>query len=153
MMQSEFEELLGRSVDYKEYQKIESVYMGFEKMSKQEIADLYKRDGELVVNTLYNHATDVDRMITERDAKIDELQKSLDYCNKSVDRISHENKQLQVENDLLKDVAVKYQVEDFKNKNRIEELETQLHQYKALFADMEKNMTVNLYSTLLGIEK
>lgn len=153
MMQSEFEKLLGRAVDYKEYQKIESVYMCFEKMSKQEIADLYKRDGELVVNTLYNHATDVDRMITKRDAKIDELQKSLDYCNKSVDRISHENKLLQVENDLLKDVSVKYQVEDFKNKNRIKELETQLHHYKALFADMEKNITANLYSTLLGIEK
>ena len=35
-------------------------------------------------------------------------------------------------------------------KSENEELQTQLHQYKALFADIEKNMTVSLYSTLLG---
>lgn len=153
MMQSEFEELLGRSVDHEEYEKIESVYMGFEKMSKQEIADLYKYNGEFVTNALYDHVVETDRIITKNYAKIDELQKSLDCCNKSVDKITHENKQLQAENNLLKDIAVKYQVEDFKNKNHIEELETQLCQYKAVFADMEKNMTASLYSTLLSIVK
>lgn len=150
MMQSEFENLLGHSVDYSEYEKIEAVYMCFEKMSKQEIADLYKRDSQLVVNTLYNHVMDINKTNDIRNAKLDELQKGLDHCNEAVDKMTHENKQLQVENDLLKDITVKYQIEDFKNKNHIEELETQLHQYKALFTDMEKNITVNLYKTLLG---
>lgn len=150
MMQSEFENLLGHSVDYSEYEKIEAVYMCFEKMTKQEIADLYKRDSQFVVNILYNHVMDIDKTNDKRNAQLDELQKGLDYCNKSLDKITHENKQLQIENDLLKDIIVKYQVEDFKNKNHIEELETQLHQYKALFTDMEKNITVNLYKTLLG---
>lgn len=31
-----------------------------------------------------------------------------------------------------------------------DELKTQLHQYQALFADIERNMTVNLYESLLG---
>lgn len=150
MMQSEFENLLGCSVDYAEYEKIEVVYMCFEKMSKQEIADLYKRDSQLVVNTFYNHVMDINKSNNKRNAQLDELQKDLDHCNEVSDKMIHDNKQLQVENDLLKDITVKYQIEDFKNKNRIEELETQLHQYKALFTDMEKNITVNLYKTLLG---
>ncbi len=37
--------------------------------------------------------------------------------------------------------------------SRIEELETELHQYKVLFADIEKNATVALYETLLGVMK
>lgn len=151
MMQSEFENLLGHSVDYSEYEKIEAVYMCFEGMTKQEIADLYKRDSQFLTTKLYNHVLDIDKERIEKNAKLDELQKSLDHCNKAVDKMTHENNQLQVENDLLKDISVKYQVEDFKNKNHIEELETQLHQYKALFADMEKNITVNLYNMLLGV--
>ncbi len=160
MMQSEFEELLGRSVDHKEYEKIESVYMAFEKMSKQEIADLYKRDGEFVTNVLYDYVTDTDRIIIKKDAKIDELQKCIIRCNETMDKMVSDNDQLQKENKYLKDMAFKLTVRGYKDENstemlktRIEELETQLHQYRALFADIEKNMTVSLYSILLGIEK
>lgn len=42
---------------------------------------------------------------------------------------------------------------DLETESRIEELETELHQYKALFADIEKNATVALYETLLGVMK
>lgn len=160
MMQSEFEELLGRSVDHKEYEKIESVYMAFEKMSKQEIADLYKRDGEFVTNVLYDYVTDTDRIIIKKDAKIDELQKCIIRCNETMDKMVSDNDQLQKENKYLKDMAFKLTVRGYKDENstemlktRIEELETQLHQYRALFADIEKNMTVSLYIILLGIEK
>jgi len=151
MMQSEFENLLGHSVDCSEYKKIEAVYMCFEGMSKREIADLYKRDSQFVVNVLYNYVRDSNKTNDMRNAQLDELQKGLDHCNKTLDKMLKDNRQLQVENDLLKDITVKYQVEDFKNKNRIEELETELHQYKTFFADMAKNMTVDLYKTLLGL--
>lgn len=160
MMQSEFEELLGRPVDHKEYEKIESVYMAFEKMSKQEIADLYKRDGEFVTNALYDYVADTDRIIIKKDAKIDELQKCIIRCNETMDKMASDNDQLQKENKYLKDMAFKLTVRGYKDENstemlktRIEELETQLHQYRALFADIEKSMTVSLYSALLGIEK
>lgn len=165
MMKLEFENLLGREVAPDEYEKIETVYMCFEKMSKQEIADLYKRDSEFVTSALYNHVLDIDKTISKKNAKIDDLRKDLkntsgvvesmvvdnDRLQADNDRLQKENKQLQVENDLLKDIAVKYQVEDYKNKNHIEELETQLHQYKVLFAELEKNATISLYKTLLGV--
>lgn len=32
-----------------------------------------------------------------------------------------------------------------------EELQTQLHQYKVLFADIQRNATVSLYTALMGI--
>ena len=32
-----------------------------------------------------------------------------------------------------------------------EELQTQLHQYKVLFADIQRNATVDLYTALMGI--
>lgn len=130
MMKSEFENLLGREVAPDEYEKIETVYMCFEKMSKQEIADLYKRDSEFVTSALYNHVLDIDKTISKKNAKIDDLRKDLkntsgvvesmvvdnDRLQACNDSLQKENRQLQAENDLLKDITVKYQVEDYKTK-------------------------------------
>ncbi len=145
---AEFENLLGREVAPDEYEKIETVYMQFDydQMSKEKIVELYKNDSSFVTDTLYGY-------IARNEAENAERLKGINNMQKRIDKLSKENEQLQVENDLLKDIAVKYQVEDYKNKNHIEELETQLHQYKALFAELEKNATVSLYKTLLGVMK
>ncbi len=151
MMQSEFENLLGHSVDYSEYEKIETVYVCFEKITKQEIANLYKRDSQFVVNSLYNLALDINKADDERNARIDELRKCIVRCNETMDNMIEDNDCLQKENDFLKKTAIKYFNKTDELEIRIEELETQLHQYKALFADIEKNATVNLYEILLGV--
>ncbi len=160
MMQSEFENLLGHSVDYAEYEKIETVYMCFEKMTKQEIADFYKRDGQFLTTKLYEHVLDVDRTITKKNAKIDDLRKDLKNTCEVVENMVAENDQLRKENNYLKEMSFNLTVKGYKNENsiemlesRIEDLETQLQQYKALFADIEKNATVALYETLLGIKE
>lgn len=168
MMKSEFENLLGREVAPDEYEKIETVYMCFENMSKQEIADLYKRDSEFVTSALYNHVLDIDKTISKKNAKIDDLRKDLkntsgvvesmvvdnDRLQACNDSLQKENRQLQVENDLLKDITVKYQVEDYKNKNRIEELETELEQYRtmwdSLFLDLDTKGINRFFTALLS---
>lgn len=151
MMQSEFENLLGHSVDYEEYAKIETVYMCFEKMSKQEIADFYKRNGEFVTTTLYNHVLDINKTIAKKDAKIDDLSKNLKNACETIGNLVEDNGQLQEVSSWAKKKVIEYIAETDELENRIEELETQLHQYKVLFAGMEKNATVNLYKTLLGV--
>lgn len=145
-------------MDYSEYEKIEAVYMCFEKMSKQEIADLYKRDSQLVVNTLYNYVLDINKTNDKRNAKLDELQKSLDHCNEVADKMIADNGELRKCIDRLKHeksviLAGSFNVFEIERRNemRIEELETELHQYRTLFADIEKNMTVDLHKTLLGV--
>lgn len=157
MMQSEFENLLGRSVDYEEYEKIETVYMCFEKMSKQEIADLYKRDNELVTTILYNHALNIDKGRVKKNAIIDGLRKDLRNTSEVVESMVADNDSLQKENDLLKEMTVKFQIEDYKNGNRIEELETELHQYRTLFntvfTEIDIKSVSNLFKTLLCVSK
>lgn len=160
MMQSEFENLLGHSVNYAEYEKIETVYMCFEKMTKQEIADFYKRDGQFLTTKLYEHVLDVDKTIIKKNAKIDDLRKDLKNTSEVVESMVAENDQLRKENNYLKEMSFNLTVKGYKSENsiemlesRIEELETELHQYRALFADIEKNATVALYETLLGVMK
>lgn len=160
MMQSEFENLIGHSVTYEEYAKIEAVYMCFEKMSKQEIANLYKRNNEFVTTALYNHVLDIDKTISKKNTKIDDLRKDLKNTSEVVESMVAENGQLRKENNYLKEMSFNLTVKGYKSENsiemlesRIEELETELHQYKTLFADIEKNATVALYETLLGVMK
>lgn len=160
MMQSEFENLLGHSVNYAEYEKIETVYMCFEKMTKQEIADFYKRDGQFLTTKLYEHVLDVDKTIIKKNAKIDDLRKDLKNTSEVVESMVAENDQLRKENNYLKEMSFNLTVKGYKSENsiemlesRIEELETELHQYRALFADIEKNATVALHETLLGVMK
>lgn len=160
MMQSEFENLLGHSIDHVEYAKIEAVYMCFERMSKQEIADLYRRNSEFVTTALYNYVLDIDKTISKKNAKIDDLKKDLKNTSEVVESMVAENDQLRKENNYLKEMSFNLTVKGYKSENsiemlesRIEELETELHQYKVLFADIEKNATVALYETLLGVMK
>ncbi len=158
MMQNEFENLLGRSVDHEEYTKIETVYMCFEEMSKQEIVDLYKREGEFVTNVLYNYVLDIDKADSRKNSRIYELEKTLECRNNflgnmttSYECLQKENKQLKKELDFVKELLLKNFYKGYENKLRIEELEAELHQYKALFAELENNATVSLYKTLLGV--
>lgn len=54
-----------------------------------------------------------------------------------------ENAELIAENEVLQNKVTKLEIKS-------DELQTQLHQYQALFADIESNITVSLYQSLLG---
>lgn len=125
MMRCEFENLIGCEITPEEYKKVETVYMAWDckDMSKEKIAGLYKYDRELVIDTLYNYIIQYDRLVDSVFGS--ENDNALDMC-----KLNEKNNSLQ---------------------QRIEELETQLHQYKTLFADIEENATVVLYETLLGV--
>ncbi len=74
------------------------------------------------------------------------------YCY-AIAEISHtffEECEPESEIDRQEDEIENLSIENDKLKAENGELQTQLHQYKTLFADMEKNMTVCLYDTLMG---
>ena len=160
MMRCEFEKLIGHEITYEEYEKVETVYMAwdYKDMSKEKIAELYKNDRELVIDILYNyivkHGKENDRLIRENDR----LHRENDTSHRSNDGLKERNNYLEAqlhdaykETGIMTSAALKLTEELKMYKARNEELEIQLHQYKALFADIEQNMTVSLYETLLGV--
>lgn len=132
MMQHEFENLIGREISSNEYEKVEKVYMHIADLTKQKIADLYKHDDMFVTATLYGHVLIDNGLDANFKSRIEKLECNVQDCE-------IQNAELIAENETLQ--------------NKIDELQTQLHQYKVLFSDIEQNMTVSLYGALLGITR
>ena len=128
MMQQEFEKLIGHEISVDEYEKVEKVYMECGAITKQCVAEIYSLNSAYVTEILYSHAVDFEKR------------------SEHAEYFACRNAELIAENEILQNKLDK-QCET------IEELQTQLHQYKTLFHDIEKNMTVSLYSTLLGITR
>ena len=149
MMKSEFENLIGCAILFDDYKKVETVYMtwDYEEMSKEKIANLYRQDKKFVTVTLYNLVAQNEELSLKlRNSKKEKndlrnLQKRLET------QLLDAHKEVEIMTSAILELGKKLRI----YKARNEELETQLHQYKALFADIEKNMTVDLYKTLLGV--
>lgn len=96
--------------------------------------------------------------------RVDKLDIKMGILRDTIIRLQSENEVLQNDNENLIADLQDYETENAKliaenevlqNKitnleNENDELRTQLHQYKALFADIEQSMTVSLYESLLG---
>ena len=123
MMKHEFEELLGRPISADNYENVEFVYMHLEKLSKKDCAKLYKLDSYFIDVLLRN-------FFEENDSNIS--------------KITNQLKGLQTRNNELRDNNSKFTEtiigqsrtitelhSEIKRKEcRIEELETELQQYR-----------------------
>lgn len=128
---------------YEDFKKAEKVYMD-SSITKKEIAGLYKS----CPNTVFNFCD-----MAEKAEKLKKTEKEVSTLKKILRRYLHEVDDMEETIDKQMGL-IRSQSEVIDNLNtENEELCTQLRQYRALFADIEKNMTVSLYSILLGIEK
>lgn len=99
------------------------------------------------------HLDELDKLESENEV----LQNDNENLISGLQDYETENAKLIAENEILQnkfDKAIEYQGILFEQnkhlKVEIEELQTQLHQYQALFADIERNMVVSLWESLLG---
>lgn len=150
MMYSEFVDLVGKEMPYGDFEKAEKIYMN-SFVTKKEIADLYKS----CPNTVYNLCGMAEKAEKSESLvkNLTETEKKAAYFKKTTSRYLHELDDAEETSDRLMETirSQRDAVDRLSTEN--EELRTQLHQYRALFADIEKSMTVSLYSALLGIEK
>lgn len=150
MMYNEFVDLVGKEMPYGDFEKAEKVYMN-SFVTKKEIADLYRCNPNTVYN-LYGMAEKSEK--SESLVKnLTETEKEFIYFKKAASKYLHEVDDMEETIDKQMGV-IRSQSEVIDRLNaENEELHTQLCQYKAVFADMEKNMTASLYGILLGTVK
>lgn len=148
MMYSEFVDLVGKEMPYGDFEKAEKVYMN-SSVTKKEIADLYKS----CPGTVYNLCGMAEKAEKSESLvkNLTETEKESAYFKKTLRRYMHELDDAEETSDRLMEVirSQRDAVDRLSTEN--EELRTQLHQYRVLFADVEKSMTVSLYSVLIGI--
>lgn len=152
MMQHEFENLIGHKISPDEYEKVEKIYMAVEGFTKQTMTNIYQI-GVGVIDPLYDYIVKSEPLINDNAELLAENEVLLN----KISSLKENREKLQDKYDALDSYNFKLE-EDFINctnkvgslKEENEELRTQLHQYQALFAGIEKNMTVSLYSTLMG---
>lgn len=78
MMQNEFEKLTGLKVSPDTYKKIETVYMWYPGIdNKEQIAELYKQFGPVLINDMYDRATKIDAL----SSRVGEIQAELNELN------------------------------------------------------------------------
>lgn len=167
MMKHEFETLLGCEVSPEEYKKIESVYMWLDDFTKEDIAKLFRFNEQFVLKTLYSKYL-ADERIRQRntllegsDALVQELKTRNSVLNTDNDNLIAENRNLLNANKELDKLLtrvyaktsktngdLRYELfkayEAIKDKDiRIDELETELQQYRTIFgsiAEMVRNI-------------
>lgn len=152
MMQYEFENLIGHEISSDEYEKIEKIYISVEGFTKQTMVNIY-RIGIVIIDPLYDYIVKSESLTNDNT----ELLAENEVLSNKISSLKESREQLQDKYDALNFYNFKLE-DDFINctnevgslKEENEELQTQLHRYQALFADIEKNMTVSLYSALMG---
>lgn len=95
--------------------------------------EVLQNDNENLMSDLQDYETENAKLIAENEVlqnKITSLENRCKIFEKAACDYSTEIDRLEAEND---------------------ELKTQLHQYQSLFSDIERNMTVSLYESLLGM--
>lgn len=149
MMKHEFETLLGCEVSPEEYEKIESVYMWLDDFSKEDIAKLFRFDEQFVLKTLYDKYLANERIFQRNtvlegsDALVQELKIRNSVLNTDNFNLIEENKKLKklekVNDGLIYTISSQAKtINELSSKTRdkdirIEELETELQQYRTIF--------------------
>lgn len=152
MMKHEFETILGCEVSHEEYKKIESVYMWLDDFSKEDIAKLFRFDEQFVLKTLYNKYLANERIFQRNtvlegsDTLVQELKIRNSVLNTDNFNLIEENKKLKklekVNDGLIYTISSQAKTinklsSETRGKDiRIEELETELQQYRTIFGNI-----------------
>lgn len=140
MTKKEFEDLIGNELDDYWLERIIKIYDTFEDITAGDLSEIWQNDSLCVTEDLYESACKVDAIKNERDclesvAKIFRDEK--DRLESEISKLRKEKADNRIEISKAECVMLAYLA-------KIDELETQLQQYKAFVADIKKAMNTEL---------
>lgn len=136
MTKKEFEDLIGNELDDYWFEKISKIYDTFEDITAGDLSEIWQNDSLCVMEDLYESACKVDVVKWERNylqGAYKRVQNIKDSLESKISELRKEKADNRIEISKSECATLSYLA-------KIDELETQLQQYKAFVADVKKAM-------------